>query len=303
MEEKNIHIIHQYLNKEINLEEVKKAMSESDFLKWKDTLNILQEMPSAEFDTEIEFEKLQQKKLQQNKIKSNNSYLKIASILVLFLATSFFITTYFFSNQDMTYVSSVEIEDEFILLPDDSKVKLNHSTSISYDKENWNTKRLLNLDGEAFFDVEEGETFTVRTDNGSVEVLGTTFNVKSDGKLFFVTCYTGKVKVSFSDKEYILSPGQSIDNKYEKVILVHKDTPSWFNKQSTFDDTSLAEVIRQIELQKNVEIEINVSDSLNYTGGFDTEMETSKILDLICQSLNLSYQKIDASNYKIYNQN
>ncbi|MHB1277690.1 MAG: FecR domain-containing protein, partial [Bacteroidia bacterium] len=72
---------------------------------------------------------------------------------------------------------SVETADNFeqVVLPDSSVVYLNHKSKISYNK-NF-TPRTVNLEGEAFFSVNDGTTpFTVKTESGEdVVVKGTEF--------------------------------------------------------------------------------------------------------------------------------
>jgi len=63
-------------------------------------------------------------------------------------------------------------------------VVLNSKSTISFNKTDWKNNRQLTLDGEAYFKVEKGSTFTVNTNNGSVTVLGTQFNVNSTRRFF-----------------------------------------------------------------------------------------------------------------------
>lgn len=81
---------------------------------------------------------------------------------------------------------------ETVVLPDGSQVYLNHQSAISYE-ENFNP-RALTLTGEAYFTVVSGESpFTVTTAHGTVEVLGTEFNVKTTSKQIAVDVKKGLV--------------------------------------------------------------------------------------------------------------
>ena len=91
---------------------------------------------------------------------------------------------------------TVETEDEFeqVELPDGSIVSLNKNSKISYDGSF--EPRIVKLEGEAFFSVNEGETpFIVETEDGEVEVVGTEFNVKSKGDKMEVEVEEGGVKM------------------------------------------------------------------------------------------------------------
>ncbi len=74
-------------------------------------------------------------------------------------------------------------------LPDASKITLQKNTRVGYKKYSWPFNREVTLEGEAFFEVAKGETFTVTTSNGSVKVLGTSFNVNTKNDLLLISCY------------------------------------------------------------------------------------------------------------------
>jgi len=302
MKDKNIHIIHQYLNREIDIEEVKRNLSEEEFLSWKTTLQEVEDLPVPAFNTEQEFERLQQKK-NISTTKSQSLLLKIAAVLVLLLSTSLFVLTYNNSNQGLTTISSVETKADFITLPDNSQVRLNAMSDIAFSQNNWDSDRSVSLKGEAYFDVEEGNTFTVETANGTVQVLGTTFNVKSRHDNFSVTCFSGKVKVNFLEKTIVLEPGQSIDKKAQKVKLVNTVQPDWMMNRSNFENAALTEVIDDIETQKNIDIILKLPDSIKFTGAYEHSMEAEDIIDLVCRSLDLKYKKLSDSTFEIRSAN
>ena len=82
-------------------------------------------------------------------------------------------------------------ETASIQLSDGSMVELNSGSTIKYAR-SFGDERRVSLQGEAFFDVEkETRPFIVETFNGSVRVLGTTFNVKAwDDESKTVVCPT-----------------------------------------------------------------------------------------------------------------
>jgi ferric-dicitrate binding protein FerR (iron transport regulator) len=68
-----------------------------------------------------------------------------------------------------------------IQLPDGSTVRLNSSSSLTYDKNFGKNIREVSLTGEAFFDVtkDSSHPFIIHTNVIDIKVLGTAFNVKS----------------------------------------------------------------------------------------------------------------------------
>ena len=63
----------------------------------------------------------------------------------------------------------MNVEHDFI---DNSRVILNDGSSIKYDERKWGSERMVELKGEAFFEVEAGQLFQVETINGVVQVFG-----------------------------------------------------------------------------------------------------------------------------------
>lgn len=94
-------------------------------------------------------------------------------------------------------------------LPDQSTFVLNGDSHLSYDKDKWEQSRDITLAGEAFFSVQKGSTFTVTTNRGTVQVLGTQFNVKARSDIFDVRCKEGKVAVNSNSNSLILTAGES----------------------------------------------------------------------------------------------
>jgi len=169
-------------------------------------------------------------------------------------------------------------EKKEVVLPEESAVTLNAESSITYRDKSFNQDRKLYLEGEAFFKVQKGSTFTVHTDYGTVTVLGTSFNVIARDGRFEVTCYTGKVKVESSPKEQqIITAGESAtrsksDKKLNRSTFeVIADTPDWMEGKFSYENQPLVDVISELERQYdiNVKLEAGLKD-LKYTGLFES---------------------------------
>lgn len=151
-------------------------------------------------------------------------------------------------------------------LPDGSEFTLNAGSSLTVEEEGWQTERAVILDGEAFFEVETGNTFSVTTANGVVTVLGTKFNVRDRDETLEVTCQEGKVQVSNADHELIriLTPGEgvSIDPNGEivEITIENQQEPGWTNGISAFRDVPLEVVLAELKRQFQITFE---ADNIN----------------------------------------
>ena len=191
-------------------------------------------------------------------------------------------------------------ESQSIDLPDGSKVTLNANSSISYS-EDWDRK--LTLDGEAFFEVVKGEQFVVNTRIGSVEVLGTSFNVFARDSTFEVACKTGKVRVDIPSKNLSepLTPGESIRMEVDTVKRISLDTElvgKWQAGEFYFNEQHLAEVLMEVERQFSVSIELPDSSDYVFSGYF-TNKNIESALDMVCLPLGLSYEQTGVGKYSI----
>lgn len=184
-------------------------------------------------------------------------------------------------------------EDLLHELPDGSTVNLNASTSILYE-EDWD--RTISLSGEAFFEVTKGNTFTVKTKYGNVEVLGTSFNVFARDSIFEVACKTGKVLVSIPEKAFQeeLIPGDKIAARIDTVFqtsLRLENIGTWTTGEFYFSNRPIREVLDEIERQYKTTIDIRTGDSLRFTGYFFKDADLNSTLDLICLPLGLQFEK------------
>jgi len=211
-----------------------------------------------------------------------------ASVILLigfFAYINFFNTTEFSSD----YGKQLAFE-----LPDGSKVLLNSKSTITFNKKNWDTNRTLELNGEAFFDVEKGNTFTVKTLQGNVNVLGTEFNVNASTDFFKVSCYEGKVNVfdSSNDSNHILTPSlgyQNIKGNTPIALNFNNVHPEWIDNQSVFKSTPIKYVFKALEKQYELQFEYDsFDDSILFTGSFPNNNKEIA-LKTVLKSVNLKY--------------
>lgn len=198
---------------------------------------------------------------------------------------------YFVSNQTSKNINTQFSENKTITLPDNSVVKLNELSNLKYQSKNWRENRTLQLNGEAFFDVEKGSRFQVNTSYGTVRVLGTEFNVLSRDNIFKVSCYEGLVQVSYNQKTVQLPAGSELilNNTTEEKKHIVLATPQWLDNQSVFDRVLLSHVIKELEKQYQVSVVSNLKNSNVYFTGAFTHNRLESALKAITHPFNLTY--------------
>ena len=118
----------------------------------------------------------------------------VALLVVLNLPTATYSTT---TGQQLT-----------VWLPDSSRVVLGPASELEVEAYD-DTRELALVRGEAYFEVRRGRPFSVDTERGRVEVLGTSFTVATAEEMH-VACATGRVRVSAGSAHTELTPGQYV---------------------------------------------------------------------------------------------
>ena len=230
----------------------------------------------------------------------------IAASLVLAVG-AFFIFNQTSTNQTIITTSLAEVQT--VYFPDGSVAYLNAGSEISFSKEEWQDKRTLKLKGEAFFEVNKGNEFTVETGLGKIIVLGTSFNVKERGGILEVACKSGRVKVVVYGSEAfeIITEGESVIVKEGeittpgKIELTYID--NWRTGDFDFESVMLTQVFDELERQFGVELifDENEIQDRPYTGYFDNK-NLNEALQLVCNAMGLDF-KIDKKKVTIMSKN
>ncbi len=220
-----------------------------------------------------------------------------ASLAILVTATLFIINgvntsrpemlSMYNSDENSTYVSTLE---------DGSVVYLAGNSTLSYPEHFKKGKRVVFLKGDAFFEVSKNPDapFIIETGLMKIEVLGTSFNVKSSGGAYpSLSVNTGVVKVTLK------SDGQSTKIEAGETVVVQSDRLrkmdtqdleqfSRYAERMHFKDERLSDVIRVIN-RKITGVQMEISPELEnrlLTATFSNNSADS-MAQLICIALNL----------------
>ena len=181
-----------------------------------------------------------------------------------------------------------------LTLSDNTKVWLNASSSIRFPTVFTGKERVVEITGEAYFEVAENRNmpFRVNADNRSeVEVLGTHFNVNAykDEATVNTTLLEGAVRVRRSSSEAVtLKPGQQAivagNIKVDDAVDIEK-VMAWKNGLFNFEGASLQEVMKQLERWYEIEVvfEGKVPD-IQFGGMLSKGLTLNQLLDVL-QSL------------------
>jgi transmembrane sensor len=227
---------------------------------------------------------------------------RIAAVLVigLFVASATFFTYKF--SQTKKLVAENEVQE--LNLNDGSKVTLNAQSVIKYPKTFKGKKRVIKLEGEAYFEVAHDSTkpFVIEAGNSQVEVLGTSFSVSAykNSDRVEVVVNTGKVSLSDinnPDKKIILTAGQKGELFKSTGELAETENTdvnfiAWKTKKLIFVDESLERVVALLNkvYRKNIVIQNSSLKSCPITVTFDNQTFDS-VLKVISTTIDVNIQE------------
>ena len=162
-------------------------------------------------------------------------------------------------------VSTRAGERSQVTLPDGSTLHLNHQTEISYRYDHKKDQRVLDLHGEAAFDIETDpeHPFIVNCDGLNIECKGTSFNVKGypdEGKVTVVLA-DGAITASTTRQSITMKPGTMVS--YDKqmrhmssTMVDANDYYEWTNGCDRFNDERFDDILRTISRRYGVSISL-----------------------------------------------
>lgn len=190
-----------------------------------------------------------------------------------------------------------------LTLPDGTQVMLNASSKLKYPIRFDDEKRLVELSGEAYFDVVKKTTngrrvpFIVQTGDLRLEVLGTQFNIKNYRNEIETTLVEGAVKLHFSSKDiYTLKPNQqAVYNGDPKAVRIADVDPyysiAWKNGSFAFDQVSIYEVMESIARWYDVDVDyIGDLSDVYFSGQVSRFEDINKLLNTIALTGSVSFK-------------
>lgn len=247
--------------------------------------------------------------------KSSNRWIGWASAAVIALAVGFwFMTNQNVSSSDMLVAATEYQEKKSVTLNDGTIVWLNGNSELTYPANFAADKRLVQLTGEAFFDVTKfpDKPFIIETNKSRVTVLGTSFNVRSRlaENTTEVLVKTGKVRLenTAGDKKVELTPNQKgVHNGATDVVTEmeekHMNDLAWHSDRLIFNNTPLKEVIE--DLSRQFEVEIALSDprmsSCKYGGTHKVNEGITSILEAIADTYKMTLNPKGNTSFELVN--
>ncbi len=190
-----------------------------------------------------------------------------------------------------------------LVLSDGTKVFLNADSELKYPVEFSDGKRIVDLKGEAYFEVHKDSLrpFVVRMNGAEVTVLGTSFNVNTygdDGQIY-TTLVNGSVRVSSvkNGQAEVLKPGmQSVMDVQSGQLTVREvdvePYVAWREGRFVFRAMTLDLIMRQLQRWYDFEVFYQNPELKDYEfrGVIKRDMDLDKVLSVIKVTTNVDFE-------------
>ena len=243
-------------------------------------------------------------------------YSAVASVLLLIaIGGAIFMASE--GDKASMYVVSTGIRSmQSVTLPDGTEVQLGPNSRMTYPSKFGKRKRVVKLEGQAFFDVNKNprKPFIVHSSDMDIQALGTAFEVfnyeiENQAEAILLS---GKVKVGVTNaadgkrKECVLCPNQRL--QYDKRIntlsvqTLDADKYTAWRKQGilSFENEKLSMIIPRLEqwYGRKAICPRDLADKYRFT--FKVREESlERILFMMKKSSPLTYKEIEGGNYEI----
>lgn len=245
-----------------------------------------------------------------------NRVLQAAALLLLLVSIGWLWRSHFIRTNDShdatgyKLLSVVPGKKMKLVLSDGTTVIASGGSKLEYPEFfDRKTRRVLLIEGEAYFDVkqESNRPFIVDAPNSRIHVLGTAFNVRAFKSLnsVQVTVTSGKVSVTRTDRlaaasnhTVILLPDEQASINIPAGTMQKKhvnavELSGWTNGKYKFDNETLENVSVMVESYYDVKILFATEElkNIRFTSQFEQADKLEDLLFTICAANHLSYRK------------
>ncbi|MDR0700128.1 MAG: FecR domain-containing protein [Tannerella sp.] len=233
---------------------------------------------------------------------------RAASVVIVVIVFSYFYGDYKMNELSLSmqnvYVPSGSRTS--LMLAEGSTVWLNSNTTMKYPGF-FQNKRVVELDGEGFFDVAKDaeKPFIINAGQYKLEVLGTSFNIESynNGDDFEVALFTGKLKLHKTEENgdtVYLNAGETatlIDGKLV-VSATNFNKYRWKEGLIVIEDESFEEIMLLFEKYFDVKVVIQTDKvkKLGYWGKFRIVDGIDHALRVLQNDFRFAYKREEQSD-------
>ncbi|MBB6238440.1 ferric-dicitrate binding protein FerR (iron transport regulator) [Pedobacter sp. AK013] len=231
----------------------------------------------------------------EKKTISYTFILRWVAVVFIFFSTGLF----FYNNLIGNKININSGESTLIkVLPDGSTAILNKQSALSFVGGFFNKTRDVKLKGEAFFKVSANKSkpFIISVNDVRVTVVGTAFNVKSNGAAVVVIVESGIVKVNNQNDSVRLTAGERVEVSQDQRHLSKGENQGklynyYYSNELVCDGTPLNDLVAVLneKFKSNIVIVNPALKSLPISTTFKNE-SLKEILNVIAETFKIKVE-------------
>lgn len=253
-----------------------------------------------EVDTRKGLLSIQKKRAAKRQLRIKK-LLRYAAVITLLIATSVSSYIVVSSNFNRVLIENQMLSDKQVELPDGSKILLAQGGTLSYSKSFDGKERLIDLSGEAFFDIakDKARPFIITTKQTKTKVLGTSFRITENDLYTDITVQSGVVEfmesLNISNKVRLVKGESARFFEKNNVLLSkteHTSNDKFQIKHLEYKNQKLESICKDLNelFNTNIKLGNNQIKELSITTTFE-DQDLENILQSISFSLDLDIEK------------
>ncbi len=237
--------------------------------------------------------------IREPKVFSLRNLWKVAASVILIAGASILAYSYLGGPKAETYASADKAMETIV--ETSTQISLNKNSAITCTDNRDNGEYTVKLHGEAYFDVEKNpaRTFKISTEDLTVIVHGTSFNICEHADETTVTVTSGNVEVRSNSNNAMVNNitrgGQVTCHKNGEIEVSEVknfNNIAWKLRQLDFCDTPMHEIMEQLSKVYDFRYKFADEETANatVTGKFDNQ-ELQPIFNILEQALDLKIER------------
>ncbi|TWV90915.1 FecR family protein [Chitinophaga pinensis] len=190
-----------------------------------------------------------------------------------------------------------------IVLADDTKVWIDAASALTYPTAFSGNERTVTITGQAYFEVAANSRKPFKVKNGidqsTIEVLGTSFNVKAFGpdKKTATTLFSGAIAISTTNARQLLHPGEQAVVNNERTIQITtgadiREVLAWKEGLFYFNGKDIPTIMTELQRYYNIEVEYQTNVNDEFIARIPRDVPVSQLLNLL-EMTNLVHFRIE----------
>lgn len=193
-------------------------------------------------------------------------------------------------GESLQYIEAPKGGNFVVQLEDGSRLTLNANSRITFPTSFSEDNRTVETAGEILFEVKKDSRqrpFIVKAGKNTIQVLGTTFNIKhKEGTSLRASLFEGKIVVTSPTFRVNLDPGNEIevDNKgnYKVKPFTTTAVSAWTDGYFSLDNKNIVEIMEELGNWYDVEVIYNEADlNIKYQGSISKFTDIKTVLEIL----------------------